>query len=234
MLVSFVLGLVIGCPEAALAQSSHPYCRQYQQYCQQFGQPYCQQYQQYCSSSSGVGFGFETFELRSFIGVGGYFSTQSGLGLSSGVILGPVISRGRDRSTNWRFRGIQLIPEVGISVLIMFTDLSHSDDYRVNLSAPVGFRVLKGFGVVSLGASGHVLLGGSQQFTNAEAWRFSIGMRTSIDVAFANGVIGLELSYCWVTDLEEESINSVMLSLYFDWIKIFRGIASLGAPRIGY
>jgi hypothetical protein len=179
-------------------------------------------------------FGFETVAFRTFIGGGGFFGTESGWPLSFSTTLGPVISRGRNRTTNWDFPGLQFIPEIGINLQILYSDIPGEDvEYRENLNGFVGLRVLKGFGSASLGGSGHVLLGAIDSVRNIDEHRFTVGLRVSADLALANGVAGFELAYSWVTDLIEEHVSSVVLSLYLDWVKVVRGIASAGGPRIG-
>lgn len=233
LIVGIALCLVIwSSGGSALAQSSHPYCQQYYQYCLQSGEPYCQQYQQYCSSGGGRGtrgrFEFETVVLRSSIGAGGYFGTRTGWGMSPTVTLGPVISRGRDSSSEWRSRGLQLIPEIGLFGLIPFA--AFSDDgarFQTSMNGLIGLRALRGFGGVSIGASGHMIIGGTHLVfadEELETWRFSMGLRGGVEVAFGNGICGFELSYGWTTEFMEEAIHSVLLNVYFDWVKVFTGL----------
>jgi hypothetical protein len=223
--ISIVLCLAFcSAADIAAAQSSHPYCEQYRQYCQQTGEPYCQQYQQYCSRGGGGRggrFRVESFVWRQFIGVGGYTGSQSGWALSPGVTLGPVVARRLNRrGAEFRFRGVQFVPEIGFLGLIPFSTLSEeADRYRMNMAGIIGLRWLRGFDRVSLGAGGHLLVGGfniESPAEDLEIWRFSTGLRGSVEVAFGNGIIGFELAYCLLTEFMEEHIHSFLLYFYFD------------------
>ncbi len=171
----------------------------------------------------------DVVELRTGVGVGVFVGSHAAGVMPINLFFGPIIERGATTAESiW---GIQLIPELGLDVLMPFSALS-GDETRLPfpVNGLVGLRVLWGFGRVSVGASGHLLLGGIglvlDDEEGTEVWRFSTGLRAAFDIDFLNGGLGFELYYTWTTEFQDVSIHAFTLSFFIDLVHLIRAFSN--------